>query len=199
MRIDWSVLSTVLCLSLTVLLPSCAPLQHQPQTTPNKPRAIAIAETVKLAQSQTAVGEYKKALALYAAADDKYEHDATLQHHYARTGDLIRAAADTALQQGVFNQAGGIYRVLLESGITGRGLKEPLSFDASYLHSRISLCSNALMELGLVKYREDDLDGAFSIWNKILAFDPGNKAVTKALQTTVKQRQKLKDIGASAK
>jgi hypothetical protein len=55
------------------------------------------------------------------------------------------------------------------------------------------------MELGLVKYRDDDLDGACSIWNKVLAFDPGNKAVTKALRTTGKQRKRLKSISATAK
>lgn len=190
MQIDRSTLSLVLCLSLTALLSSCASLQ-------SKPRAIA--ETVKQAQSQVALGEYKKALALYAAADNKYGHDAALQQQYVRTGDRIRSTADTAFQQGVFSQAGGIYHILQESGITERNFREPLSFDRAYLCSRIGSCSKALMELGLVKYREDDLDEAFSIWSKVLAFDPGNKAVTKALKTTSKQRQMLKNISSAAK
>jgi tetratricopeptide (TPR) repeat protein len=190
MRIFRLALSIVLCLSLTALISSCASFQ-------NKPRAIA--ETVKQAQSQVALGEYKKALALYAAADDKYGHDAALQQQYVRTGDRIRSTADTAFQQGVFSQAGGIYHILLESGITERNFLEPLSFDTTYLHSRIGSCSKALLELGLVKYREDDLDEAFSIWSKVLAFDPGNKAVTKALQTTSKQRKMLKSIGPASK
>jgi len=188
-RIGRSTLSLVLCLSLAALQASCAPFQ-------NKHRAVE--ETVRQAQSQVALGEYKKALALYAAADGKYGHDAALQHQYVRTGDRIKAAADTAFHQGEFLQAGGIYRVLLESGITGRNF-QALSFDTAYLHTRIGSCSNALMELGLVKYREENLDEAFSIWSKVLVFDPGNKAVTKALQTTGKQRQKLKDIGTAAK
>jgi tetratricopeptide (TPR) repeat protein len=190
MRIDRTTLLLVLCFSLTALLSSCASLQSRPR---------AIEETVKQAQSQVALGEYKKALALYAAADERYGRDAALQHHYARTGDRIRSAADTAFQQGVFSQAGGIYRILLESGITGKEFQEPLSFDTAYLRSRIGSCSKALMELGLVKYREDDLDEAFSIWSRVLAFDPGNRAVTKALQTTGKQRQRLKDFNSAAK
>jgi hypothetical protein len=82
-----------------------------------------------------------------------------LRHNYVRTGDRIRSAADTAFQQGVFSQAGGIYRILLQSGITGRRFQEPLSFDTVYLRGRIGSCSKALMELGLVKYRQDDSTG----------------------------------------
>ena len=190
MRIDRLTLSLVLCFSLTALTSSCASFH-------NKPRAIA--ETVKQAQSQVALGKYKKALAIYAAADNKYGHDATLQQHYARTGDRIRSTADTAFKKGGFSQAGGIYRTLLTSGITKKNFQEPLSFDRTYLRSRIGSCSKALMERGLVKYRKDDLDGAFSIWNKVLAFDPGNRAITKALQTTNKQRQMLKDFSSVAK
>ena len=189
MRIEQSTLSILLCLLLTAFLSSCATFQ-------NRPRAIA--ETVKQAQSQIALGEYRKALALYAAADDKYGHDADLRHHYVWTGNRIKSAADTAFQQGIFSQAGGIYHILQESGITGRNFQEPLSFDTVYLRNRIGSCSKALMELALVKYREDDLDGASSIWNEVLAFDPGNKAVTKALQTTNKQRQMLKSISSAA-
>jgi tetratricopeptide (TPR) repeat protein len=190
MRMLRSTLSIILCCSLAALISSCATFR-------NRPRAIA--ETVKQAQSQVALGDYQKALALYAAADDKYGHDAALQHHFVRTGDRIRSAADMAFQQGVFSQAGGIYHILLESGITGRHFQEPLSFDTAYLRGRIGSCSKALMELGLVKYREDDLEGACAIWNKVLAFDPGNKAVTKALRTTGKQRKRLKSISATAK
>jgi len=190
MRIFRLAQSIALCLSLAALVSSCASFQNKPGV---------IAETVKQAQSRVALGEYKKALALYAAAADKYGHDAVLQRQYVRTGDRIRSTADTAFQQGGFSQAGGIYLILLESGITERKFQEPLSFDTAYLRGRVGSCSKALMELGLVKYREDDLDEAFSIWSKVLAFDPGNKAVTKALQTTSKQRKMLKSIGPASK
>ncbi|OGW34431.1 MAG: hypothetical protein A2X58_14400 [Nitrospirae bacterium GWC2_56_14] len=190
MRMFPSTLFMILCWSLAALLSSCATFQSRPR---------AIAETVQQAQSQVALGDYKKALALFAVADDRFGHDPALQQHYVRTGDRIRSAADMAFQQGVFSQAGGIYHILLESGITGRRFQEPLSFDTAYLRGRIGSCSKALMELGLVKYREDDLEGACSIWNKVLAFDPGNKAVTKALRTTNKQRQRLKNFNSAAK
>ncbi len=190
MRIFRLVLSIVLCLSLTALLPSCASFRNKHQR---------VEETVRQAQSQLALGEYKKALALYGAADDQFGHDSVLQHQYVRTGDRIRAAADAAFEQRSFSQAGGIYHVLLESGITEMNFQESLSFDTAYLRSRIGSCSNALMELGLVKYREDNLDEAFSIWSKVLAFDPGNRAITKALQTTSKQLKMLKDFSSAAK
>ncbi len=190
MRIARSPLLLVLCLSLAALLSSCASFQNKRQT---------VEETVRQAQSQIALGDYQKALALYAAADDRAGHHPSLHRHYVRTGDLIRAAADTAFEQRNFQQAGGIYHVLRESGITERSFQESLSFDTAYLLSRIGSCSNALMELGLVKYREDNLDEAFSIWSKVLAFDPGNKTIAKALQITNKQRQKLRDISSAAK
>jgi tetratricopeptide (TPR) repeat protein len=179
----------LLCLSLAAFLSSCAAFQNKHQI---------FEETERQAQSQVALGDYQKALALYAAADDRAGHDPSLHRHYARTGDLIRSAADTAFQQGSFSQAGGIYHILRESGITERNLQD-LSFDMVYLLGRISSCSNSLMELGLVKYREDNLDEAFSIWSKVLAFDPGNRAITKALETTSKQRKMLKNIGSASK
>ena len=127
MRHFKSTLRLFLCLTLAALLSSCAVFQ-------NKPRAIA--ETVNKAQAQLARGEYRNALALYAAADDKFGQDAILRHQYIRTGDRIRSVADSAFHREGFSRAGGIYRTLLESGITGKNFQEPLSFDTAYLRSR---------------------------------------------------------------
>lgn len=69
-----------------------------------------------------------------------------------------------------------------------------MSFDYDYLRKQIKTCSEALMDIGLVKYREGSFDDAVSIWKKVLTFDPKNRDVKKAIDKATVQLQKLKKI-----
>ncbi len=184
-------MSAFLCGVLVVLISSCS---HFPKTAgPTGAETKIMDDTARQAQEQIALGAYKKALAICAGAYDKY-HYPQLRRTYRATGEQVRNAADAAFQGKNFAEAGSIYRILFESGIVTRDFAESLSFNDDYLNGQIKTCSKALTEVGLIKYREEKLDEAISIWEKVLAFDPDNKAVIKAVDTATRQLQKLKNI-----
>ena len=91
-------------------------------------------------------------------------------------------------------QAGTGYRILFDSGITTRDFAGTLSFNDAYLGGQIKACSRALMESGLMNYREEKLDEAIAIWKKALFFDPDNKNIKNACETATAQLQQLKQL-----
>lgn len=187
----------LICVALVAFSSSCASIHKgaEPQkgAEPAGPGVTSIEDIIRLAQEQVAHGEYKKALAIYSTAYDKYHHP-RLQYRYAGAGEHIRTAADAAYQRKAFADAGSLYLVLFESCITTRNFAGSLSFNDGYLGGQIKACSKALTEIGLVKYREEKLDEAISIWQKVLAFDRDNKGVMKAIHTATRQLQKLKNF-----
>ncbi len=183
--------SMLLCACLGVFTPACSYLQRA--ASPAGQEQKVIADAVKQAQANIALGEYRKALEVYSNAYDRY-HYSGMRSSYARTAEQIRTTADTAYQKKDFAEAGSIYKTLFESGITTRDFAQSLSFDDDYLNEQITLCSKTLMENGLMKYREEKLDDAIVIWKKALVFDPENTGIKNAIETATLQLQKLKSL-----
>jgi tetratricopeptide (TPR) repeat protein len=181
----------LICACLVVFAPSCSFLRRV--TAPPGQAHKVIDDTAKQAQAKIALGEYKKALDLYSNTYDRY-HYSGMRSSYARTAEQIKNAADTSYQKKDYADAGSIYDILFESGITTRDFAQSLSFDDDYLSEQISLCSKTLLENGLRKYREEKLDEAIVIWKKALVFDPENTAINTAIETATQQLQKLKTL-----
>ncbi len=181
----------LICVALAVFASSCS--LHARGAGSASWETKLVSETAKHAQEQVALGKYKMALETYSTAYDKY-HLRGLRQGYARLGEQILSASDTANQRGDFAEAGSIYWTLFESGITTRDFAGSLSFDDDYLSRRIKACAKALMEIGLMKYREEKLDEAIAVWKQVLAFDIDNKNVRDAIDTATVQLQQLKNI-----
>jgi len=162
-------------------------------TSPRAPEGKITSETARQAQEQFSLGKYQKALEIFSNAYDRY-HLPGLRHGYSRIGEQIRAAADNAYELRNFAEAGGTYRILFESGITTRDFAQSLSFGDEYLDRQIKACSKALMEIGLIKYREEKLEEAITVWKKILVFDDDNRSVKSAIDTATTQLQQLKHM-----
>jgi tetratricopeptide (TPR) repeat protein len=186
-----SLIFALFCACLIASASSCAFLQQV--AAPSGREKKVIDDTAKQAQTQVALGDYAKALTLYAGAYDKY-HYRGMGASYARLGEQIRNAADVAYQKKDFAEAGNIYKNLLESRITARDFAKSLSFNDDYLSGQISACSKSILELGLMKYREEKLDEAVAIWMKALDFDPDNKGIKDAIETAAQQSQQLKSL-----
>jgi len=182
--------STALLLISVVLLSSCSFLSREVL---GERDASISSETAKQAQEQFALGRYKKALEIYSAAYDKY-HDAGLRRGYARLGEQTKAVADTWFQAGNFGEAGSAYRNLFESGITTRDFAQALSFNDDGLIRQIKAYSESLMEIGLLRYREEKLEEAIAIWKKVLVFDADNRNVRNAIDTATVQLQQLNTL-----
>lgn len=179
----------VLGLSLITMLSSCASLQ---KITGRESNAIDAA--IKRAQAHLALGDHQKALEAYAGAYADHRRSAVLRAHYIKAGEQVKSAADAAFQRKDFAEAGSAYTLLFQSTIAGKDFSGELSFDGDYLNRQIMACAKALLETGLVQYRQGKLDEAISVWRKVIAFDPGNKEVKDAIATAAVQLQNLKHI-----
>jgi tetratricopeptide (TPR) repeat protein len=186
-----ALLSMFLCAGLVLFSSSCSFIQRV--TEPAAHEKTIIDDTAKKAQAHISLGEYAKALELYSNAYDKYHYQG-MRSGYARTGEQIRNAADAAYRKRDFAEAGNIYTILFENGITTRDFARSLSFDDDYLSSQIALSSKALLEAGLTKYREGKLEEAISVWKKALVFDQSNRDIKSAIDTATTQLQNLKNI-----
>jgi tetratricopeptide (TPR) repeat protein len=180
----------VLLAAVLMLLSSCS---HPPRETSEERGTRIDGETAKQAQQQFALGKYDRALELFSAAYDTY-HDDALRRGYVSMGEQIRSAADASYRERDFAGAGNAYGILVESGITARDFAQMLSFDGGYLSGRIIACSKALMEMGMIKYREEKIEEAISIWKKALIFDKDNRNINNAIDTATVQLQQFKTL-----
>jgi tetratricopeptide (TPR) repeat protein len=190
MRASKAYHSAALLIAFVVFLSSCSFLSRGGL---GDREARIASETAKQAQEQFALGRYQKALEIYSAAYDKY-HDVGLRRGYAKLGEQTKAAADAWFHAENFGEAGNAYRNLFESGITTRDFSQALSFDDDDLIRRIRACSESLMEIGLMRYREQKLEEAIAVWKKALAFDSDNRNVRNAIDTATVQLQQLKTL-----
>ncbi len=137
--------------------------------------------------------EYSKALELYERLYDRCR-DEEVRSGYRDTGIRIKKAADRAFQGRNYAKAGRLYGLLAASRITASDFTSALTFDGEYLKKQIMACSKSLTEAGLIRYREERLEEAITIWESVLAFDPENKAIQQAIETATRQRRALKKI-----
>jgi len=179
-----------LWITILLLLSSCSIFPWE-KTREREPGVVS--ETARQAQQQFALGRYDKALEIYSSAYDKH-HDAELRRGYAKIGEQIRAAADASYRGGNFAEAGTAYENLFDSGITTRDFAQTLSFDDDYLTGKIKACSNQLLEIGLMKYREEKIEEALAVWKKALVFDADNRTIKNAIDTATAQLQQLKSL-----
>jgi len=187
-------LSVLSCAALTVLAAACSvPSRIAAPAVPAGPDLNIVADTNRLAQEQFALGRFKKSLDIYAHAYDTYHHKG-LRRGYAKLGEQIRSAADTAYLRKNYSEAGSTYRILFETGITTRDFAHLLTFDDDYLGAKIAACSRSLTEIGFLKYREDKLEEAIARWKEVIAFDGNNKDVQNAIARATIQLQQLNSL-----
>jgi tetratricopeptide (TPR) repeat protein len=189
MRLFGRTKSCLLALFLIAATPACSALHAIISG-----ESAAVDAVVNRAEKHLALGDYQKALDVYAAAYADLPRSALLRERYIGAGEQIKSAIDAAFQRQDFAEAGRSYTVLLKSGVLGKDFSRELSFDGESLNRRIRECSKGILETGLVQYREGKLDGAISVWKKVFVFDPDNKEVKNAIETATIQLQNLKNI-----
>ncbi len=179
------------CACLIAFAPSCSHIQRITAPAGNEKKLAD--DTARQAQAHIALGDYRKALALYSSVYEKH-HNPEMRAGYVGACEQIRNTADAAYQKKDFAFAGNVYNTLFESGITERDFANSLSFDEDYLNGQNNACSKALLEAGLTIYRDGKLKNAIAIWKKALVFDQDNKEIKNAIKTATTQSQNLKKI-----
>ena len=139
-------------------------------------------------------GDYKSAMDVYADASHKHPKHPTLITNYHKTIEDIRSAADKDFATEDFAASGRAYFVLLKNFPYYQELVPDLSFDKGFLNARLADCSSHLSQRALADYRKGNLADAISIWKSILAFDPNNSGIAKAIDTATVQLKNLQQI-----
>lgn len=136
--------------------------------------------------------DFRNALNGYDAVNMKYPGDALVEGEYLGAFEFVHREAIRARNQKDCATAGrDAYLLLRRLGNLG-DLAKRLSFPESELQALLVECRGSLEKKGLEKYRAGDLEGAIAMWERLLAFDPGNEEIKKAIETASVQLEGMK-------
>jgi len=135
--------------------------------------------------------EFPKAIVIYREAYQKYPQDPTVRSGYIKTLESIKSGGDRAFERSDFALAGRVYRILLNNLSSVSRLNGFISFNREGLTARIRDCKKILFEKGLEQYRSGNLNQAIALWENILAFDPENQEIKKAVDMATLQLRNL--------
>jgi tetratricopeptide (TPR) repeat protein len=190
-RLSWKII-TLHAVLIFLAFPSCMP---QKKTAVDRAMAdrtrMEIERTHTASEQYVVEGDYKSAMDVYADAVRKHPKNPTLSTNYHKTIEDIYRLAEEAFTRGDFNSSGRAYFVLLKNYPYYQVLIPELSFDKGFLNARLEYCSSHLSQRALADYRKGDLAEAISTWKSILAFDPNNSDVAKAIDTATIQLKNL--------
>ncbi len=136
-------------------------------------------------------GEFRKAVDLCKEMYHKYPQDDIVRAGYVRTIESIKTSGDRAFTERDFALAGCVYEVVLRSISSMNHLNGSFSFSREGLAARIRNCRKILFENGLEQYRSGNLNQAISLWKSILAFDPENREIKRAVDMATLQYSNL--------
>ena len=151
------------------------------------------AQAVNLAKKHMKAGEYQKAIDVYHVEVQKHPHDLSLAREYVKSIGNIASAADNALDKEDFASAGRNYDVLLKNYAHFKGFDKELSFNSIYLNEKLCYCKKAIFKQGFQEYRKGNLSEAIELWQDLLAIDPQNTDIKKALKTATLQQKNLQE------
>jgi tetratricopeptide (TPR) repeat protein len=190
-RLSWKII-TLHAVLIFVLFPSCMPQKKAAIDRAMADRTRMEIERTRMESEQYVVdGDYKSAMDVYTDANRKHPKHPMLSTNYQKTIEDIHRAADEAFTREDFASSGRAYFVLLKNYPYYQELILELSFDKGVLHARLEDCSSHLSQRALADYRKGNLAEAISIWKSILAFDPNNSGIAKAIDTATIQLKNL--------
>jgi tetratricopeptide (TPR) repeat protein len=143
------------------------------------------------AQMELEAGEFQKAIDIYKDIYQKYPQDPMVRSGYIKTLESIKSRGDLAFKRNNFALAGCIYGILFKNFSYVTHLSRSFSFNREVLTAKIERCKKILFENGLEQYRSYNLNQAISIWKSILAFDPENQEIKKAVDIAILQSKNL--------
>lgn len=145
------------------------------------------------AKKHMKAGEYQKAIDIYSIECRKQPQDSQIMKEYAKSLNGIKLSADKALEKKDFGYAGKMYYFLQNNYAKFSDVDSMLSFDSTYLDTKLSDCKKSLSVQGFEEYRKGDINKALVLWEAILAIDPDNKPIKEAVRTAKLQQKNLQE------
>ncbi len=137
-------------------------------------------------------GSFAKANDIFRAALKEHSEDPDLAAKYLGMLGDIKAVGDKAFVAGNLSLAGRVSTFLLKCFPSYEGLRPPVAFSRESLQEVIASCREGLTQTGLEEYRKGELAKAITTWESLLAFDPHNAEIRKAVATATTQLDAIK-------
>ena len=154
-------------------------------------RAAEIRERV----AQLVVNEkYADALSLIGSEVKEGRKERTFGDLYVRSVNGLSNKAITLSDAGDYGPAGIAFRKVLDHMPTNGDLLSKIEYSSLEIISYMNVCSERLMEKGIMEYRKGNLGNAVSLWQDILKFDADHEETSKAIDTATIQLNNLKKI-----
>ncbi len=143
------------------------------------------------AQQAMKAGNFEKALDTYQSALNDHLGDAVWSARYMAIINEVKAAGDKAIGTKDFALSGRVY-VLLLKNFPSFGERQPaVAFGRTDLAEGVAVCRDGLTKAGLEEYRKGNVAKAIAVWEDLLAFDPDNAEIKKAVATARTQLNKI--------
>ena len=113
---------------------------------------------------------------------------------YLQAANSSLGQADTFMKLGHYPKAALIFKTVQESYPQSLGLQKQVTASPMQLANKLNLCSEKLMEEGLVAYRSGEFAIAINVWEQVLEFNPQHQAAQSSIQTTQLQISNLKTL-----
>ena len=168
------------------------PLSFSPQSLQAIINKIRINRSKAQAEQYLRKGQFQKAIDIYTAALKNYPGHPLLLSPLQTALENMKKNAIKAFSNSEFASAGRTFYVLAKNYPTLKKLYKPLALSPQFLEEKITICRLELTKKGLALYRRGKLAEAISVWNDILAFDPDNEEIKKAVATAQAQLKKIK-------
>lgn len=140
-------------------------------------------------------GEYHQALAEMQSLIRIYPGDINIFASLVSLSQDIKRTADLALAREDYIAAGKACYALWKDYPLLEKTGAALPFSRVDLDDGIKACRIQLTRKGLEKYRLGNLTEAIFLWQGLLAFDPDNVEIKKAVETAAEQLKKIKKEG----
>lgn len=115
---------------------------------------------------------------------------------YLQAVNSALGEAETLIGQGQYQDAATLFKAVQENLPKSSSIQQQVAASPRQINDKIDLCTEKLMEAGLVAYRADQLSTAITIWQQVLEFNPQHQRARSSIQTTQLQLAKLKTLSS---
>ncbi len=138
------------------------------------------------------LGDFEQALAEMQSLVRIYPRDADVLASLISLSRDIKKTVDLALAREDYITSGKASSALLKNYPLLEKTGTDLPFSSRGLEEGIQTCRAKLTKKGLEQYRKGNLSEAIFLWQGLLAFDPDNTEIKKAVETAAEQLKKIK-------
>ncbi|MGK2905382.1 MAG: tetratricopeptide repeat protein [Desulfuromonadales bacterium] len=119
-----------------------------------------------------------------------------LAKEYLQAVNASLVEAELLMKQGHYQRAALLFKTVRDSDLRSLELQQQITASPTQLTDKINLCTEKLMDAGLVAYRSGDFAKAIDSWEQVLKFNPQHQAAQNSIQTTQLQLAKLKALNS---